>query len=95
MLGFPQPPRQEPEPVGIRAIVVVKEMYDTAGDDRWPNRFTIPPRIGDMVQSEAGRRLKVVDVVHSMESGYPVLMIEVGKDYTSNTATGGAGGSLE
>ena len=46
------------------------------------------------MQSEAGRRLKVVDVVHSMESGYPVLMIEVGKDFNSNTATGGGGGDL-
>ena len=89
--GFPA--MQRPEPEGIPAQVVVKEMFDQ-GDDMWPERFRTVPRRGDSVLSNKGRRLSVLDVVHSMQNGNPLLQVEIGVDRTEAVATGGGGGDL-
>lgn len=83
----------QPPLLGIKAQVVVKEMYDTTGDV-WPDRFEAVPQRGDIIQSETGRRLGVLDVVHGFLNGNPLLTIEIGTDHNNNTATGGGGGDL-
>ena len=87
--NFPQ--FSKPESTGIRATVIVKEMFDH-GNDVWPDRFYVRPQRGDTVQSANGRRLSVLDVVHAVQNNEPVLQVEIGVDHNNNTATTGAGG---
>lgn len=39
---------------------------DEGRRDQWPKEFVALPRIGDSVEAESGRTLKVVDVTHTM-----------------------------
>ncbi|GAG00842.1 unnamed protein product, partial [marine sediment metagenome] len=77
----------------IPVQVMVKDMFD-AGDDAWPDRVSCAPRRGDTVQSDKGRRLSVLEVVHTTLNGNPLVLVEIGVDRNDNTATGGGGGDL-
>lgn len=95
-LAFPMPMQvaaPPSDPPGIAVQVIVKELYD-AGGDTWPDRFMTRPRKGDVVQSSQGRRLAILDVVHGVQNGGPILQVEIGVDRNDNTATGGGGGDL-
>jgi hypothetical protein len=87
-LTFPKPVQS-----GIRAAVIVKDMFDQ-GNDVWPERFAVRPQRGDTVQSANGRRLSVLEVVHAEQNGQPILQVEIGVDHNDNIATGGGGGDL-
>jgi len=88
--GFPMFSQQ---PSGIKAKVVVKEMFDQ-GDDVWPDNFASAPQRGDTVQSDKGRRLSVLDVVHLVQNGAPIIQVEIGVDRTTSTPIEGGGGNL-
>ena len=86
-----KPPMYPEKPTGIKAAVIVKDMFDS-GNDVWPESFAVRPQKGDTVQSANGRRLSVLEVVHAMQNGDAVLQVEIGVDHNNNTATGGGGG---
>ena len=78
---------------GIRARVVVKNMFDQ-GNDLWPDRFAVRPQRGDSIESADGRRLSVLDVVHTMADNVPMLQVEIGVDHNNVTPSAGGGGDL-
>ena len=78
---------------GIKVAVIVKDMFDQ-GNDLWPDKLAVRPMRGDTVQSANGRRLQVLEVVHAVSNGEPILQVEIGVDHNSNIATGGGGGDL-
>lgn len=92
-LTFPAPEAPAASKPGIRAMVIVKDMFDQ-GNDVWPQAFAVRPVRGDTVQSANNRRLSVLEVVHTEQNGQPVLQVEIGVDHHDNTATGGGGGDL-
>lgn len=86
-------PFRPPEPKKyIRARVVVKDMYDQ-GDSRWPGRFVVAPKLGDTLQSDDGRRLQILEVVHSIIDDEPAVTLEIGVDKNAVTPTEGGGSS--
>jgi len=94
--AFPGPtPFKPPEPKKyIRARVVVKDMYDQ-GESRWPNRFVVTPNMGDTVQSDDGRRLQVLEVIHSIIDDEPTVTLEIGVDKNAVTPSTGGGSTSE
>ena len=89
--GFPSFPKPPPEPgSNIRGRVVVKDMYDHE-QNNWPDRFMFAPRVGDQIQAEDGRRLTVLDIVHTVMDGQPNVRIEIGVDKNSITPVEGGG----
>ena len=77
-----------PATTGIKCQVVVKELYDNE-ENTWPDRFLFAPKIGDIIQSDDGRRLTVLDVVHTVSEGAPMVIVEIGVDKNNVTPTEG------
>ena len=45
---------------------------------QWPQKFAFPPRVGDYVQAEDKRRLRIVSVMHSTAfNNTPLVIIEL------------------
>ena len=78
--GFPSFTKPPPSS-NIRGRVVVKDMYDHE-QNNWPDRFMFAPRVGDQIQAEDGRRLTVLDIVHTIMDGQPSVRIEGGGSMT-------------
>ena len=93
--SIPPPMAYVPQstPSGIPGKVIVLEMYNNE-ENEWPGEFLFAPRRGDVVQAEDGRRLDVLNVVHTIIEGRPVCQIEVGADKNAVTATTGGGGPV-
>ena len=89
---FPQFKQEPPETKWVKAICVIADLF-TVGDDSWPTEFRIAPREGDFVESNQGRRLKVIRVTHKIGNESPVLELELGRDVTSVTPTNSSGGA--
>jgi hypothetical protein len=48
------------------------------GRERWPTAFVAVPRIGERIEAESGRSLKVVSVTHTEpRRDEPLLKIEL------------------
>lgn len=47
--------------------------------EKWPTAFAFPPRVGDSVQAQSGRKLKVVQVTHYIAEydGQPGVEVEL------------------
>lgn len=88
-LGFAPPPPD----TSVRGRVVVKDMYDHE-ENNWPGRFIFAPRVGDQIQAEDGRRLTVLDIVHTIIDGMPDVRIEVGVDKGGITPTEGGANDI-
>ena len=89
---FPSFPKPE-EAKWVKAICVIPDMF-MVGSDNWPTEFRIEPREGEFVESNDGRRLKIIRVTHKSGDEGPVIELELGKDVSSVTPTEGgpAGG---
>ena len=74
----------------ISCRVVVKDMYDHEEND-WPVEFKFAPRRGDTIQAEDGRRLDVLSIIHTVQNGGPVVLVEVGVDKSQVTPMEGGG----
>ena len=90
--SFPSFPPPTPKNY-IKGNVVVKDMYDSE-QNNWPSEFVFAPRVGDQIQSEDGRRLSVLDIVHTVMDGQPSVRIEVGVDRNAVTPMEGGGGGI-
>ena len=80
----------EPADDYVRAKVIVKGMYDET-ESIWPDKFLSLPRMGETIQAEDGRRLTVLEIVHSLVEGRAVVQLEVGVDKNSVTPMEGGG----
>jgi hypothetical protein len=58
------------------------------GQEVWPSAFKFPPRPGDSVVSESGRRLKISSIIHSSVG----VIIELSRDLGGSEGTSGGGG---
>lgn len=87
---FSRPPE---EPEFIKAICVIPDLF-SVGDDVWPSLFRMEPRVGDYVESNLGRRLRVNDVIHKMIDFEPQIELELGRSSVSDVtpSEGGAFG---
>jgi len=90
MLPFPSMPMEQTDDY-IRGNVVVKDMFDQERNN-WPSQFVFAPRVGDQIQAEDGRRLTVLDIVHTIMDGKPTVRIEIGVDRNNVTPMEGGGG---
>ena len=84
---------KEPEKKYIKAFCVIPDMFDV-GDDSWPTEFAKEPREGEFVESlDGNRRLKIIKVIHRKGDYEPVIELELGRDNSSVTPSGGGGGA--
>lgn len=82
------PPRVD----GIRVVCLDELDFSPTESGGWPSHVLFPPRVGDMMQSSAGTVKKIIEVMHYMDdSGQPQVMLRLGQDNTTNTATSGGG----
>jgi hypothetical protein len=72
----------------VKAICVIADMF-SVGEDSWPTEFRVLPKEGDFVESDQGRRLKIIRVTHKKGDYDPVVELELGRDITSVTPTEG------
>jgi hypothetical protein len=59
--------------------------------ENWPKEFVEVPRVGDIVESQSGKHLRVMQIIHTTtankdishryikESNEPIIKIELGK----------------
>ena len=75
----------------IKARCVVEGL--NPGIDIWPDEFRAVPKEGDTIESDQGRRLNVLRVVHLAG---PVLQLELGRESVSDvTPTEGGSPGIE
>ena len=84
MLPFAKPPENR----WIKAQCVIADLFSVS-DDQWPSEFRTVPREGDFVESNSGRRMKIVRVTHRQGDYEPVIELELGNDTTDVTPTSG------
>ena len=83
-------PRERPEetPEVAPGYVEYEFVNTEAGMDLFPTSFRSLPRVGDMIESETGRRLRVYHVIHKPRNR---IGIAIGKDTGGqHEVTGGA-----
>ena len=79
---------------GIRVVCLDELDFSPTESGGWPSHLLFFPRVGDMIQSSNGTVKKIIEVMHyADESGQPQVMLRLGQDNTTNTATSGSGGS--
>jgi len=55
--------------------------------EKWPASFTFPPKRGDLVESESGRQLVVLDIVHKIAG----VTLRLGKNIHAASGVSGGG----
>ena len=53
---------------------------DLSITDMWPSYFACRPMVGDLVESTAGRRLIIKEVIHTIENSSAIIRVSLGKD---------------
>jgi len=68
----------------------VRYSVEAGGDyygEKWPSSFTFPPKKGDLVESQAGRTLVILSIVHGVSG----VTIRLGKDIHAQSGVSGGG----
>ena len=92
---FPQFPQNPPESKWTKGVCVIADLFSVR-DDSWPTEFRITPREGDFVESDKGRRLKVIRVTHKAGEDSPMVELELGSgDAQVTPSEGGGGGAAD
>ena len=68
----------------------VRYSVESGGDyygEKWPSSFAFPPKRGDLVESERGRTLVILSIVHGISG----VLIRLGKDIHASSGVSGGG----
>ena len=68
----------------------VRYSVESGGDyygEKWPSSFAFPPKRGDLIESETGRTLVILGIVHGVSG----VTIRLGKDIHASSGVSGGG----
>lgn len=65
-------------------VFCIPDSFSEYATDQWPTMLSFPPRVGDFIQAQSGKTLKIIEVTHALDdAGQPLVSLRLGQDNTS------------